>query len=86
MMDTTTNIVIRAEKEIKELTAVLAEFPSPDKWTQEQKAQTVHFAALWETSQKIIAAKGVASIDYAKEKMVFLKTLAKLTAGIPARP
>jgi site-specific recombinase XerD len=65
-------IVARAGQEIRDLAATLAAFPSPEKWTQEQKAQAVQFAALLETAQKMIAVKGIAGIDWQSEKETFL--------------
>ena len=65
-------LATRAGKDIKEMAAILATFPEPGKWTQEQKAQAVNFAALLDTAQKMIAAKTFAEIDYSAEKEKFL--------------
>jgi site-specific recombinase XerD len=65
-------VVTRAGHDIKEMAATLATFPSPDKWTADQKAQAVQFAALLDTAQKMIAAAGLAGIDYASEKETFI--------------
>jgi site-specific recombinase XerD len=70
--DTMNELAIRAGSDIKEMAAILATFPDPGKWTREQKAQAVQFAALLDTAQKMIAAANVAGIDYEKEKAVFL--------------
>lgn len=66
-------ITTRAGKDIKELAATLAAFPAPEKWTQKQRAQAVQFAALLDTAQKVISAANLASIDWEKEKAVFLE-------------
>ena len=47
-------LATRAEKDIKDMAAILAAYPAPDKWTPEQKAQAVQFAALLETAKKKI--------------------------------
>jgi len=65
-------LAIRTESDIKEMAAILATFPEPGKWTQEQKAQAINFAALLDTAQKVIAAKTLAGIDYAGEKEMFI--------------
>jgi site-specific recombinase XerD len=65
-------LAIKAESNIKEMAAVLATFPDPGKWTREQKAQAVQFAALLDTAQKMIVAANIAGIDYEKEKAAFL--------------
>jgi site-specific recombinase XerD len=65
-------LAIRTESDIKEMAAILATFPEPGKWTQEQKNQAVNFAALLDTAQKMIAAKTLAGIDYGAEKEMFL--------------
>ena len=66
-------LAARAGNEIKEMAAILANFPAPDKWTPEMKAQAVNFAALLNTAQKVIAAANVAGIDYSAEKQTFLE-------------
>ena len=66
-------IAIRAGQDIKDMAAILAAYPAPDKWTPEQKRQAVQFAALLDTAQKMIAAAGIAGIDYSVEKGTFLK-------------
>jgi len=70
-------LAVRAGQDIKELAAVLATFPEPGKWTQEQKAQAVQFAALLDTAQQMIARKNMAGIDYRTEKAVFLANAGK---------
>jgi site-specific recombinase XerD len=65
-------IAIRASQDIRDMAAILATFPEPGRWTQEQKAQAVQFAALLETAQNMIAAKNLAGIDWQSEKAVFL--------------
>jgi len=65
-------LAIRTESNIKEMAAILATFPEPGKWTQEQKTQAVNFAALLDTAQKMIAAKTLAGIDYSAEREMFL--------------
>jgi site-specific recombinase XerD len=67
-----TAIVAHAGQEIRDLAATLAAFPAPDKWTQDQKAQAVQFAALLETAQNMITVKNLAGIDWQAEKAVFL--------------
>jgi site-specific recombinase XerD len=59
------------------MAAVLATFPDPGKWTKEQKAQAVQFAALLETAQKMIAVKSLAGINYQSEKETFLNNAGK---------
>jgi site-specific recombinase XerC len=71
-VDKMNELAIRAESNIKEMTAVLAAFPEPGKWTREQKAQAVNFAALLETAQKMITVKTVSGIDYRSERETFL--------------
>jgi hypothetical protein len=73
--------VARAGQDIKDLAAVLACFPFPDKWTQEQKAHAVNFAALLETAQKMITAKNVSGIDYEAEKTTFLANAGKTNSA-----
>ncbi|MDR0475749.1 MAG: tyrosine-type recombinase/integrase [Treponema sp.] len=70
-------LAIRTESDIKEMAAVLATFPEPGKWTREQKAQAVQFAALLETAQKMIAVKTLAGINYQSEKETFLNNAGK---------
>ena len=65
-------IVARAGNGIKEMAETLAAFPAPEKWTQKQKEQAVHFAALLDAAQKVIKAKAMAGIDWRKEKETFL--------------
>jgi site-specific recombinase XerC len=65
-------IALRAGQNIQDMAAILAALPSPDKWTKEQKAQAVQFAALLETAQKMIAVKTLAGIDYQAERETFL--------------
>jgi integrase len=65
-------IATRAGKDIKDMAAILAAYPSPDKWTQEQKTQAVSFAALLDTAQKMIGAANVAGIDWQAERALFL--------------
>jgi len=65
-------IATRAGDDIKEMAEILAAFPAPEKWTHEQKAQAVQFAALLDTAQKVIKAKTMAGIDLQKEKAAFL--------------
>jgi hypothetical protein len=45
-------LATRAGKDIKEMAAILAAYPAPDKWTPEMKAQAVQFAALLDTAQR----------------------------------
>jgi hypothetical protein len=70
-------LAARTGKDIKDMAAVLASFPAPDKWTPEQKNQAVQFAALLDTAQKMIAAVGIAGIDYQTEKETFLANAGK---------
>ena len=65
-------IATRAESGIKNIAALLAEFPPADKWTPEMKAQAVQFAALLETAQNAIVIKSLAGIDWQKERGDFL--------------
>lgn len=66
-------LAARAGNGIKELAAILANYPAPDKWTPELKTQAVHFAALLDTAQKMIAAANLAGINYQAEKETFLE-------------
>ena len=66
-------LAIRAENAINEMAAILAAYPAPDKWTSEQKAQTVQFAALLDNAQKVIAASKLSKINYQAEKKTFLE-------------
>ena len=59
------------------MAALLASFPPPDRWTQEQRAQAVRFAALLDTARKMIAAAGLAGISYEGEKGAFLASAGK---------
>ena len=70
-------LAVRAESDIREMAAILATFPEPAKWTREQKAQAVQFAALLETAQKMISVKAVAGIDYQSERETFLNNAGK---------
>jgi hypothetical protein len=65
-------LAVRAGNDIKEMAAILAAYPAPEKWTREQKAQAVQFAALLDTAQKMIVAKTFSGIDYKAEKETFL--------------
>ena len=49
-----TALANRAGNDIKEMAAILAAYPTPDKWTQAQRNQAVQFAALLDTAQKMI--------------------------------
>lgn len=62
----------RAGNDIREMAAILASYPSPDKWTAEMKSQAVNFAALLDTAQKIITLKSIAGINFEAEKITFL--------------
>ena len=73
-------LATRAGQDIKEMAAILAAYPAPDKWTQEQKAQAVQFAALLDTAQKMIAVKTLAGIDYSAEKQTFLDNAGKTSS------
>ena len=57
-------LVNRAGNGIKEMAVMLADFPAPEKWSQEQKAQAIQFAALLDSAQKMIAAASLAGINY----------------------
>ena len=67
-----TVLTTRAGDGIKELAAILANFPAPEKWTNEMREQAVQFAALMDTAQKMITAANVAGINYNSEKTIFL--------------
>jgi integrase len=67
----------RAGKDIKEMAAILAAYPTPDKWTPEMKAQAVQFAALLDAAQKMIATASIVGIDYTAEKRTFLENAGK---------
>jgi len=62
----------KAGNEINKMAAILANYPSPDRWTPEMKAQTVQFAALLDTAQKMILAANLIGINYEAEKQTFL--------------
>jgi len=70
-------LVNRAGNGIKEMAVMLADFPAPEKWSQEQKAQAIQFAALLDSAQKMIAAASLAGINYQKEKKTFLDNAGK---------
>jgi site-specific recombinase XerD len=74
-------LATRAGEDIKEMVAILAAYPAPDKWTVEQRNQAVNFAALLDTAQKVIAAKNLAGIDYRAEKEIFLENSGKTASG-----
>lgn len=74
-------LAARAGQDIKDMAAVLAAYPAPDKWTKEQKAQAVRFAALLDTAQKMIAAASLAGIDYGTEKETFLNNAGKTNSA-----
>jgi len=42
-------LATRAGSDIKEMAAILAAYPAPDKWTADMKNQAVQFAALLDT-------------------------------------
>ena len=67
-----TALAARAGNDIKEMAAILAAYPSPDKWTKTQKDQAVQFAALLDTAQKMITAKTLIGINIETEKNKFL--------------
>jgi integrase len=71
--ETMNALVSSAESEIKKMAEILASYPSPEKWSPGQKAQAVQFAALLDTAQKVIAAAGLAGVDYSAEKKTFLE-------------
>jgi site-specific recombinase XerC len=70
-------LTARAGRDIRDMAAILAAYPAPDKWTAEQKAQAVQFAALLDTAQKMIAAASLSGIDYRAEKETFLNNAGK---------
>jgi site-specific recombinase XerC len=70
--DVMNELAIRAGNDIKDLAAILSAYPTPDKWTAEQKAQAVNFAALLDTAQKMITAASVSGIDLQAEIDNFL--------------
>jgi len=72
-----TVLTTRAAANIQDMAEILAAYPSPDKWTQEQKKQAVQFAALLDTAQKMIIAANLTGIDYMSEKEIFLKNAGK---------
>jgi len=65
-------LAIRAGADLKEMAAILAAYPAPEKWTSEMKSQAVQFAALLDTAQKMISTASVAGIDWQAEKDNFL--------------
>ena len=79
-----TTLATRAENDIKEMATLLANFPSPDKWTQEQKEQTVKFAALLQTAQKVIVKSALVAMTMKLKKQRFLIMQVKQIANIPA--
>jgi len=72
-----TALTTRAAANIQDMAEILAAYPTPDKWTQEQKTQAVQFAALLNTAEKMISAANLAGIDYASERDTFLKNAGK---------
>jgi integrase len=70
-------LALRAGKEIQDMAAILAAYPSPDRWTQQQKVQAVQFAALLDTAQKMIVSANIIGIDYLEEKEIFLNSAGK---------
>jgi len=70
-------LVNRAGNGIKEMAIMLADFPAPERWSLEHKAQAVQFAALLDSAQKMIAAASLAGINYKKEKKTFLDNAGK---------
>ena len=72
-----TALTTRTAENIQDMAQILAGYPSPDKWTREQKAQAVQFAALLDTAQKMIAAANLTGIDYINEKEIFLGNAGK---------
>ena len=78
--DIVKELAIRTGNDIKEMAQALATFPEPGKWTQEQKAQAVQFAALLDTAQKMIAVKTLAGIDYSSEKETFLNNAGRTSS------
>lgn len=66
-------LAIRAgTSDLREMAAILAAYPTPDKWTREQKAQAVQFATLLDTAQKMIATASLAGVDWKAERDNFL--------------
>jgi integrase len=70
--DVMNELAIRAGQVKNEMAAILAAYPSPDKWTPEMRDQAVQFAALLDTAQKMIASASVAGIDWKAERENFL--------------
>ena len=70
-------LATRAGQDIQQMAAMLADYPTPDKWTPEQKEQTIRFAALLDTAQKVIAGAKIVGIDYDGEKTKFLDNASK---------
>ena len=70
-------LATRTGDNIKEMAAILASYPAPDKWTQKQKTQAVQFAALLDTAQKVITTANLIGIDYSIEKRTFLENAGK---------
>ena len=66
-------LAIRAGQEIQDMAAMLAAFPSPDKWPHELKMKVVQMAAIQETTDNIRAAAKLAGINYSTEKETFLE-------------
>ena len=69
-----TTLAKRAGNDIKEMAAILAAYPSPDKWTKTQKDQAVQFAALLDTAHKMIIAKSIIGINIKLEINKFLNS------------
>ena len=67
-----TALTMRAENDIKEMAAILATYPSPNKWSKAQKEQAVQFAALLDTAHKMIKIKTIIGINFKLEKNKFL--------------
>jgi len=70
-------LATRAGQDIREMAAILAAYPTPDKWTLEMKTQAVNFAALLDTAQKMIAQAAITGIDYQVEKETFLNNVGR---------
>jgi site-specific recombinase XerC len=70
-------LTTRTENDIRQMAQVLATFPEPGRWTQQQKDQAINFAALLETAQKMIAIKTLAGIDYRAEREKLLHNAGK---------
>jgi site-specific recombinase XerD len=66
-------LTTRAGNDIKEMAAILANYPAPNKWTQAQRNQAVQFAALLDTAQKMILAANLSGINFKAEKDTFLE-------------